>query len=99
MKGEPVGTVSAMKMGDPEAASAEGQQYRRGLVEEVVDAFAGAEPDVPTERAEQLLRKGYVKIDARGFLARNLYAGSDEIHRVDETVRLSVPRRRLVPES
>jgi hypothetical protein len=97
--GEQVGTVSAMKMGDPDAATVAGQQDRRGLVEGLIDTFVGAEPDVPRQRAEQLLRQGYIKIDAKGFLARDLYAGADEIHRVENTVRLSVPRRRLVPES
>lgn len=98
-EGARVGTVSAVKMGDPDAVTAEGQQARRGFVEGVVDTFIGAEPDVPPQRAEELLRKGYVKIDARGFLARDLYAGEDEVQDADEDrVRLSVPRGVLVPE-
>lgn len=96
--GEHVGTVAAMKMGDPDAATVEGQQHRRGLVEGLVDTFVGAEPDVPRQRAEQLLREGFVKIDTKGFLTRDLYAGAGEIHHVEESVQLSVPRRRLVPE-
>ncbi len=96
--GEQVGTVSAMKMGDPDAATVAGQQHREGLVEGLINTFVGAEPDVPRQRAEQLLRSGYIKIDAKGFLARDLYAGADEIRYVDQTVRLSVPRSRLVPE-
>lgn len=87
-------------MGDPGAVTAQGQRDRRGFVEGVVDTFAGAEPDVPPQRAEQLLRTGYVKIDAREFLARDLYAGADEIRHVDgNLVQLTVPRRRLVPET
>ncbi len=97
--GEQVGTVSAMKMGDPDAATVAGQQHREGLVEGLIDTFLGAEPDVPRQRAEQLLREGYIKIDAKGFLADDLYAGAGEIQDVGQTVRLSVPRSRLVPES
>lgn len=97
--GETVGTVSDVKMGDPAAVTIAGQQHQRGLVDEVIDAFAGAEPHVPRQRAEQLLRMGYVKIDATGLLAKNLYAGGEEIDSVDSTVRLSVPRQQLVPES
>lgn len=97
---EQLGNVSAMKMGDPEATTTQGQQQPRGLVGGVIDAFAGAEPDVPEQRAQQLLREGYIKIDAKGFFTSDLYAGGDEIDRVDgTTVRLSVPRRMLVPET
>lgn len=93
-----VGTVTAMKAGDPGAATAQGQRQTPGPVARVVDAFLGAEPSVPRQRAEQLLRGGYLRIDARGFLARDLYAGADEVDRVDESgVRLRVPGARLVP--
>ncbi|MFC4855789.1 hypothetical protein [Actinophytocola glycyrrhizae] len=95
-----VGTVAAMKMGDPGAVTSHGQRQTRGPVAGVVDAFLGAEPAVPEQRAEQLLRKGYIKIDAKGFLASDLYAEADELDRVDESgVRLRVPRARLVPKA
>jgi hypothetical protein len=71
-----------------------------GSGEGLVDTFLGTEPDVPPQHAEQLPRTGYVKIDATGFLARHLFAGADEVEDVDENlVRLSVPRRHLVPEN
>lgn len=97
--GEEVGTVLTTKMGDPEAVTPAGQRMPGDLVDTVVDSFAGAEPDVHPQRAAQLLRTGYIKIDAKGWFARNLYAGAEEIDRVDDAgVRLAVPRSRLVPE-
>lgn len=96
---EQVGTVSALKMGDPEATTTEGQRPSPGLVGGVVGSFVGSEPDVPEQHAEQLLREGYIKIDAKGVLARDLYARADDIAGVDETgVRLTVPRARLIPK-
>lgn len=97
---ERIGSVSAMKMGDPEAVTPQGQQGPHGLIEGIAASFTGTEPDVPVQRAAQLLRTGYIKIDAKGFFTRDLYAGADEIDRVDDSeVRLSVPRGTLDPES
>ncbi|PSL57372.1 hypothetical protein B0I31_102350 [Saccharothrix carnea] len=97
---EQLGTVAALKFGDPQAITAEGQQAPRGLAEVVVDSFTGSEPDVPRQLAEKLLRTGYIKIDAKGLFSTDLYAGADQVDRVAaDGVRLAVPRHHLVPES
>lgn len=97
---EQVGTVAALKFGDPEALTAEGQRPPRGFAQHVADAFTGSEPDVHPQLAEKLLRTGYIKIDAKGLFATDLYAGAEQIRHVDpDGVRLTVPRNRLIPEA
>lgn len=99
---EQAGIVSTTKMGDPGAVTGrgEGQRSPTGVVSGVIDAFLGAEPRMPEQRAEQLLRTGYLRIDATGWFARDLYAAADEIDHVDSgVVRLRVPRARLVPRT
>lgn len=96
--GERVGTVSATKMGDPEAVTEEGQRMPAGFVDRVVESFGHREPAVHPQLAKQLLRTGYIKIDAGGLFARDLYASPTEIAEVDRAeVRLAVPGDRLVP--
>ncbi|WP_447001880.1 hypothetical protein ACRAKI_19175 [Saccharothrix isguenensis] len=98
--GEQVGTVAAVKFGDPEAVTTEGRRGPRGVGEMVRDTFVGSEPDVPAQLAERLLRTGYVKIDAKGFFATDLYADADQVDRVEaDTVRLGVPRDGLIPKA
>ena len=97
---EQVGTVAALKFGDRQAITAEGQRIPRGLAGMVVDSFTGSEPDVPRQLAEKLLRTGYIKIDAKGLFSTDLYAGADQVdHVAADGVRLAVPRHHLVPES
>lgn len=96
---KPVGSVATMKMGDPQAITTEGQRSPGALWDWIRDSFGGSEPDVPPTRAEQLLREGYIKIDARGVFARDLYADAGQISNVDaEGVHLSVPRAALTRE-
>jgi hypothetical protein len=95
--GEQVGTVATTKLGDPGAVTEEGQRMSGGLMSTIADTVAGSEPDVEPQFAAQLLRTGYVKIDAKGFFASDLYAGAEQIEGVDSgEVRLSVPREQLV---
>lgn len=76
--GAKIGKVVLVKMGDPEALTAEHDP--------------GAEPYLPDELAERLLRTGFIKIDRKGLLKRDVYAAADEIDAVDgDLVRLSVP--------
>lgn len=98
--GEDVGTVEDIKAGDPEAVSAQGQAAGGpGLMGDLSAAFVGAEPDLPTELAERMLRVGYIKIDGKGLFAKDLYAAADRIDRVEgNTVHLGVSRDQLVPE-
>lgn len=90
-EGNDVGTVEDLKSGDPEAASAEGQRtgQRGGLWGFIAAAVAGAEPRVPREQAERMLRLGYIKVDTKGFFDDALYCASDAIRAVrDDTVEL-----------
>lgn len=97
--GEVVGDVESLKMGDPEAVTTAGQRWSGGLIDDLRDAFVGAEPDVYRQRAEQLLRTGYLKVDARGLFAHDLYVGPEQIDHVDGSgVTLVVPRSQLNPE-
>ena len=84
--GSTIGKVVLVKMGDPEAVT--------------VEHDPKAEPYVPDELAERLLRTGFIKIDRKGLLKPDVYAGADEIDTVDrDLVRLSVPVDRLATET
>lgn len=83
--GARIGTVTLVKMGDPEAVT--------------VHHDPGAEPHLADELAERLLRTGFVKIDRKGLFAPDVYAGADRIDTVDgDVVRLSVPVDELAAE-
>lgn len=83
--GEKVGTVESFKMGDPEAITAEGQLVgeRRGPIAEFMANAVGAGPDISEERAERLLRLGYIRIDGPGLRADS-YRAADQLGRVEE---------------
>lgn len=82
--GKKVGKVEDLKMGDPEAVTADGQidPATGGLVVTVIDDFAKASK-LPHHAAERLLRIGYVKINKSGLLAGHAYVASDELDRVE----------------
>jgi hypothetical protein len=46
----------------------------------------GAEPRVPSEICERLLRKGFVKVDCKGSSGPDVYIASGEIDRVQDNV-------------
>lgn len=99
--GAEVGTVDELKMGDPEAITAEGQtaNENRGLVSNLADTIVGSEPDVPPQLADRLLRTGYIKIDSKGLFAKDVYAAGDSIERVEgDTVYLSLNKDELAAE-
>ncbi|MFC3300551.1 hypothetical protein FJV46_08655 [Arthrobacter agilis] len=82
--GDAVGTVAGVKMGDPEAVTAEGQQSEGlgGIAGALVSAF-DARSDLPEERRERLLRLGYIEIDGSG-LGNNSFEAADAIDRVKD---------------
>lgn len=101
-RGEGVGTVEAVRMGDSEAVTPRGQDVgaRSGLIDGIRAAFAGNDPPVPPEIADRLLRIGYLKIDGKGILDRDFYVLADQVAGVSgDVVRLSVDRRELVRKS
>ena len=87
-----IGTVATVKMGDPEAVTAQGQQpeQRAGLIGALMSTLDGA-PDVPEERRNRLLRLGYLEINGPGIGNRQ-YESGEALDRVtDEGVFLKSP--------
>ncbi|WP_120522325.1 hypothetical protein [Arthrobacter celericrescens] len=61
-----------------------------------LNSVFGREPKVPELMARRLFHAGYIKIDARGFLASDTYAAADSISRVEEgKAYLSLTRHEL----
>lgn len=95
--GEKVGKVKAVRMGDPQAATAKGQES--GFGHDILDHFAIAfeTSSVPTGARERLARMGFLHVDAAGIFTGDRYVASDEIASVDgDEVHLSVPRDDLI---
>jgi hypothetical protein len=92
--GKEVGTVKFVKMGDPNAATTEGQ-------EDDSPGFLGLGGDsydlgnLPEQARDQLLRVGFIHIDVSW--ADDRFAGAGQIARVENnTVYLSVPEADLI---
>ena len=97
--GEHVGIVELVKAGDPEATTSQGRAAD-GLIAEVKQAFRGGEPRVPTEMASQLVRVGFLKVDGRGLMGRDVYVAAVQVQDVvDDVVHLGVSRVELLPET
>jgi hypothetical protein len=61
-----------------------------------LNSLFGREPKVPELMARRLFHSGYIKIDARGFLAGDTYAAADSISHVEEgKAYLSLTRHEL----
>ena len=89
--GDEVGTVEDLKMGDPEAATAAGQGSGEPGV--AGDELLGVGGGLPPERAERLLRTGYLKVDSKGLFTGDTYVPADRVARVEgDTVHLNVPK-------
>jgi len=95
--GEKVGKVKAVRMGDPQAATAKGQESAQahGLLDHFAAAFETG--SVPAGAKERLARMGFLRVDAAGIFTGDRYVASDEIAAVDgDEVRLSVQRDDLI---
>ena len=96
--GERVGTVEYVQMGESEAATPQGNVERSGSLLQgagIVGLSNEAAPDVPAPIRAQLLREGFLKVNAP-WLAADRYVRSDLIGSVDQdTVRLTVPKDQL----
>lgn len=87
--GKLIGSVAIVDMGD--WAGGEADLFH------VAQRVAGPEPRVPEEAAQRLLRGGYVKVKAKGFLSPDRYAAADDIDDVaNDTVNLKVPVSNLI---
>jgi len=91
--GKEVGKVKFVKMGDPGAATAQGQ-----WVESPTILGFGGDYDLsqlPEQAQGQLLRVGFIHIDIS--MAPDRYAGAGQIARVvGDTVYLNVPETSLI---
>jgi hypothetical protein len=101
-KGEEIGKVDQLQMGDPEGVTEEPDLYKRKmegpLLTRVVDQYRPTgDIDAPPSARAHLLRMGYIRIDGKGWLDVDRYASADQIESVDEHhVRLKVPKEALV---
>lgn len=88
-----VGKVSAVSIGDPEAATVAGQEFpvvESPVIEELRSALGGV--DLPDEQAQHLLRTGFVRV--RRTLRKDFLATREDLDRVDGgTVFLAVDVR------
>ena len=67
----------------------------RTIVDAVADAFCREE--IPEPLRSQLLRDGYIHLDANGLFARDRYILPEQIARVDaEGIQLNVTRDALI---
>ncbi|TCO42465.1 hypothetical protein EV646_11387 [Kribbella antiqua] len=100
--GTELGRVELVKMGDADAVTTAGQQGEHpegGLVGVLGRLIGGGEPDVPEPLAARLLRKGFVKVDSKGVLDRDIYVAADQIARVSgDDVHLNVSQQALIDE-
>jgi len=91
--GKEIGRVKFVKMGDPSAATTEGQDsFDPGFFGFGTGYDLG---ELPEQAQKQLLRVGYIHIDVS--MARDRFAGAGQIARVvANTVHLNVPEENLL---
>lgn len=101
-KGEDVGKVEMVQMGDADARTTAGNEERP--VNPMFEAFAEAlggerEPDVPEPLRSRLVRAGYVKIDSSRLMDADRYVSSSNVREVSgDRVMLRVNRENLARE-
>ena len=87
--GTPLGVVEYLDMSDPEAVTTEGNRLlpAAGWMGDLATALTGdnvLEPQVPEPLRTRLMRTGYLKLAAPGFLHHHRYVRADRIARVRE---------------
>lgn len=97
--GEHVGKVRRVKMGDPDAVTTKGQEFRSANTwwDDIAEVFVGPAPDVGESIRNELMRVGFVQIDAKGPFNADYVAASFQIASVTgDTVTLTVDRNALI---
>ncbi len=100
-EGKNVGSVEAVQMGDPGAATEMGNEPRdTGLLGDIAQAVGGErEPDVPGPMRARLLRSGYIKVDGGFFFGTDRYVMPDQLASVQgDTVHLHAMKGQLLKE-
>lgn len=86
--GEEIGTVVEVHMGDPDAVTADGQDFGAGL---------GDHGAPPVEVQDHLLRTGYVCVKTKGLFRHKRWVSADDVVSVeDDRVRLSLHEKGLI---
>jgi hypothetical protein len=102
-RGQEVGHVQYVQMGDPEAITTAGNEGRpTELIGKIAQAVLPEErePDVPEPLRTRLRTGGYIKIDGPDLRDTDRYASSQHVREVaEDEVRLSVTRDELAVES
>lgn len=89
-RGEKVGTVRHVRMGDPDAASTAGNATPSSPMTDLLSNVVGSSPDVSPEQADRLTRMGFVQVN-RSILHSDAFVASDQLARVDnDVVHLSI---------
>ncbi|MEV4384214.1 hypothetical protein AB0J68_00570 [Micromonospora sp. NPDC049580] len=97
--GTEVGTVDLVQRGDPNAVTVQTPTADPGSsLDELIEATAVEEPDVPADLAARLLHTGYLKVSTDSAVGA-VYVPADRIAAVAEgRVRLTVGVADLPPE-
>lgn len=95
--GEELGQVKLVRMGDPEAATTQGNvRGPTDVVEALLETLTGTEPDLPEAQRARLLRYGYMQLDGQGLSDAERYVRADYIREVSgDRVTLTVRRSQL----
>ena len=99
--GQDVGKVDIVRMGDPEAATTEGNEDMPNRPFDVLAEALGGEkePDVPEPLRSRLVRSGYLKLDGPKLFDADRYVPGDYVRDVSgDRVQLSVGKEALAHE-
>lgn len=103
-EGRHIGQVDDLKYpanavaADVEVATGDAQASTDTIVDAVADAFG--RDDIPEPLRSQLLRDGYIHLDAHGFFARDRYVLPEQIARRDaEGIFLNVTIDALIKKT
>lgn len=94
--GDEIGKVDDIKMGDPAAATTQGEVYDDGgLLDDIGRAVFGGSA-LPEQIRDNLLRIGYLRVDGKGWFDTDYFVAANQVARVEgDTVHLSVAKEEL----
>ena len=90
--GKKLGKVKEVKTGDPDAVTPAGQFEAGGYFGTVIADLFRHDKRMDEERAQRLLRVGYLEVDGTG-IGNHFYEEADTVDRVDDDgVHLNITR-------